>query len=110
MREAITGLAELLRRLGRATADGATGFLFSEDMPTRSDEQEEDHSQKTLDVPADSGEVKDLEHVKDSPLDAICEDLNESMEKLGASQHQGADGLALEAEISSHEQGMHHSR
>jgi hypothetical protein len=107
MREVIAGCAELLRRLGRASADGAAGFLFSEDIPiTGSEEQEEDHSQKTIDVPADSGEVKDLEQVRDSPLDAICEDLNESMERLGASQ----DGSTLEPEISSHEQGMHHSR
>jgi hypothetical protein len=111
MREAIAGFAELLRRLGRATADGTAGFLFSEDMPTRTDGQEEDHSQKTLDVPADSGEVKDLEQVRDSPLDAICQDLTESIDSLGASQdHQDGEGLTLEPEISSYEQGMHHSR
>jgi hypothetical protein len=111
VREAIAGFAELLRRLGRATADGAAGFLFTEDMPMRPEEQEEDHSQKTLDMPANSGEVNDLEQVPDSPLDAICQDLTESMDSLGASQdHQGGEGLTLEPEISSHEQGVHHSQ
>lgn len=77
----------------------------------RPEEQEEDHSQKTLDMPADSGEVKDLEQVRDSPLDAIFQDVTELMDSLGASQdHQGGEGLTLGPETSSREQGTHHSR
>lgn len=100
---------ELLRRLGSATADGATGFLFSEDVPTKH-EEEEDYSQKSLDVPADSAEVKDLEQVRDSPLDSLCQDLTESMDSLGASHEKQGEELSLKPDITSQGEEMHHSR
>jgi hypothetical protein len=110
MREAVGSFLELLRRLGGATADAAAGFLFSEDFPAKQEEHDDDQNQKSLDVPADSAEVKDLEHVKDSPLDSICEDLSESMDGLGASQDHEGEELSLTPDISSHEEGMHYSR
>ena len=46
MKEAMASLVETLARLAGATADGAAGFLFGEDAPTRQQEQEEDQNQK----------------------------------------------------------------
>lgn len=110
MREGIESFIELMRRLGRATAEGAAGFLFSEDVATRQEEQEEDHRQKNLDVPADSAEVRDLEHVRDSPLDSICQDLSESIDGLGAGQQHESNQSSLTLEIPSHQEGVHYSR
>jgi hypothetical protein len=110
MKEAIASLVEALARLAGATADGAAGFLLGEDILSKQQEQEEDQLQKSLDVPADSGEVKDLEQVRDSPLDSICQDLSESMDALGTSQHQQNDGFSLTPDVPSQDEGMHHSR
>lgn len=110
MKEAIGSLVETLARLAGATADGAAGFLFGEDVPTGQQEQEEDQNQKSLDVPADSAEVKDLEQVRDSPLDSICQDLSESIDTLGAGQQQQDEGFSLTPEVPSQDEGMHHSR
>ena len=101
---------ELLRRLGTATADGAAGFLFSEDVSTKQEEQEEDRNQKSLDVPADSAEVKDLEQVRDSPLDSLCQDLTESMDSLGASHEKQGEEFSMEPDIPSQGENMNHAR
>jgi hypothetical protein len=110
MREATGGFLELLRRLGSATAGAAAGFLFSEDVTTPQEEQDEGQQQKSLDVPADSAEVKDLEHVRDSPIDTICQDLTESMDMLGASHEQQDEELSLTPDIPSYGEGMHNAR
>jgi hypothetical protein len=106
MREAVASLVELMRRLGSATAEGATAFLFSDQVPTKKEEGEEQHSHKSLDVPADSGEVKDLEHARDSAIDSISQELTEAMDNLGAQHGQGS----APHDIPHHDHGMHHSR
>jgi hypothetical protein len=110
LKEAVGMLFELLRRFGNATANAATGFLFSEDFPARQEEQDEEHNSDQKILAADSAEIKE-EHVKDSPLDAICQDLSESMDRLGASQdNRGEEELTLTPDIPSHAQGMEHAR
>jgi hypothetical protein len=110
MRDAMGSFLELLRRLGNATAGGAAGFLFSEDVTTPQEEQDEEQQQKSLDVPADSAEVKDLEHVRDSPIDTICQDITESMDMLGVSHDQQAEESSLTPDIPGYGEGMHNGR
>jgi hypothetical protein len=98
---------EILRRFGSATADAAAGFLLSEDPSTEREEPEEEEQHSLVDVPADSAEIKE-EHVRDSPLDAICEGLTESMDEVGSS-HDHGEGASFAPEIASGE-GMDHSR
>jgi hypothetical protein len=99
---------EILRRFGSATADAAAGFLLSEDPSTEREEPEEEEQHSLIDVPADSAEIKE-EHVRDSPLDAICEDLAESMDEAGSS-HDHGEGSSLAPEIAGGSEGMDHSR
>ena len=85
---------ELLRRLGSATADAAAGFLFSQDNSERHDEEEEQEEQheSLFNAPADSAEVKEAQD-HGSALDAICQDITESMDALGAGHDHEAEGL-----------------
>jgi len=99
---------ELLRRLGSATADATAGFLLSEDPSTEHEEQQEEEQESLIDVPADSAEIKE-EHVRDSPLDAISEDLTESMDNVGSSHDEG-EGHSAASEISTEPEGTERSR
>lgn len=99
---------EILRRFGSATADAAAGFLLSEDPSTEREEPEEEEQHSLIDVPADSAEIKE-EHVRDSPLDAICEDLAESMDEAGSSHDHGEES-SLAPEIAGGSDVMDHSR
>ena len=99
---------ELLRRFGSATADAAAGFLLSEDPSSEHEEQQEEEQESLIDVPADSAEIKE-EHVRDSPLDAISEDLSESMDQVGSSHEQG-EAHSAAPEIDHESEGMDHSR
>jgi len=101
---------ELLRRLGSATADAAAGFLLSEDPSSEHEEeqQEEEEQKNLIDVPADSAEIKE-EHVRDSPLDAISEDLTESIDQVGAT-HEPGEGHSAGPKIANESEGIDHSR
>lgn len=103
---------EVLRRLGSATAEAAAGFLFSEDTGASREQEEnqEEQHENVLDVPADSGEVKDLEQVRDSPLDAICEQVTESMDAVGEGHDHEGQGFPVTRDPSSQEESMDHAR
>lgn len=100
-------ILELLRRFGNATADAATGFLFSEDIlrTEAEDERAGAQRQNSSGESPMNAQVKTPETVQDSPVDAVGQDLAESIESFGASHDQGTG-----PEMPSQEEGPHHSR
>jgi hypothetical protein len=102
-------LFELLRRLANATAEAAVGFLFSEDAPTGHEEQDTGKQRRSRDS-TDSAEMKSGGQAQDSPLDTICADITESMDKLGAGHDHQGEGFSLTLDSPNHGEGIDHSR